>query len=592
MTSLADPDLDVHADVATERSARWSRHQLVAGIASGVLLWTAFPPVNWSWLVWVALAPLFWMATLPRATVKTYISAWLAGLIFWVLAVEWLRLTDPNAWPGWLALAVLFSLWWPGFLFLTRVAVHHLHVPLMLAAPIIWVGLEYVRAYILSGFPWYYLAHTQFRWLYVIQIADFASSLGVSLLIAATNAWLVDLLTLPLLRTGGGRSLRVSRRQYVRLCVMTTLWGSTLCYGVIRVSTAAFHDGPKVALLQSNIEQSHKTKGDPYAIAREFQHLVLTAMSRLDQPELIVWPETSYPFGFISIDPQTDQATVERQVHSIAPALSLSDWIEKQAAIAQNLHAWTDQLGVPMLVGSLFYDHQPAALERYNSCILFEPQVPSIRVYHKMHLVPFGEYVPFIESLPWLTVLTPYRGDKVPSLSFGHEASVLPLGRYRLAVSICFEDTIPQVVGQFFDPARGGGQPDVLINATNDGWFRGSAELDMHLAIGVFRAVEHRVPLARAVNTGLSAVIDGNGEIRAALGKDTSGVLSATVPLDDRTSFYSRYGDWLGLSCLAILIGFLPLKLFKHARARLNTKLVAKTQIPHPQFLARSKSVG
>jgi apolipoprotein N-acyltransferase len=352
---------------------------------------------------------------------------------------------------------------------------------------------------------------------------------------------------------------------------MTTIWGSTLCYGVYRVTTASFHDGPKLALLQSNIEQSHKMKGDPYAIAREIQRLLKTAMSRLDRPDLIVWPETSYPFGFISIDPRVDEATPARQVHSIAPALSTSDWTEKQKAIASNLHSWTDEVGVPMLVGSVFYDHQPAALERYNSCILFEPNVRSIHFYHKMHLVPFGEYVPFVESLPWLVALTPYRGDRVPSLSFGREASILPLGHYRLAASVCFEDTIPQVIGRFFDPGREGGQPDVLINASNDGWFHGSEELDMHLAIGVFRAVEHRVPLARAVNTGLSALVDGNGEIRDVLPKDRSGVLSATVPLDDRISLYSRSGDWLGRSCLAILIGFLPLALVKQARARLTT---------------------
>jgi apolipoprotein N-acyltransferase len=486
MTTLATPDLDVGASAATERSARWSRHQLVAGIASGLLLWTSFPEDGWSWLVWLALAPLFWMATLPRATAKTYLSAWLGGLTFWVLAVAWLRYTDPTAWRGWLALALFYSLWWPGFLLLARVAIHRLRIPLMLAAPIVWVGGEYIRAYVFGGFPWYYLAHSQYRWLYVIQIADFASSLGVSLLIAVTNAWLVDLVTLPLLYKVRGRSPRFSRRQYVRLCVMTILWGSTLCYGAYRLSTAAFRDGPKVALLQSNIEQTHKAKPENHAttIMTEFQRLIQIAMSRPDHPDLIVWPETSFPHGFISIDPAVDPETLKEQVHSIAPGFSTSEWTERQKAIADILHSWTDEVGVPMLVGSIFYDHKPASLGRYNSCILFEPKIGSIRFYHKMRLVPFGEYVPFIDSLPWLAALTPYR-DKVPSLSFGREPYIFPLGHYRLAVSICFEDTIPHVIGRFFDPSREGGQPDMLINASNDGWFGGSSELDMHLANGV-----------------------------------------------------------------------------------------------------------
>src|ERR1022692_2773390 len=123
-----------------------------------------------------------------------------------------------------------------------------------------------------------------------------------------------------------------------------------------------------------------------------------------------------------------------------------------------------------------------------------------------MHLVPFGEYIPFIQALPWLTFLTPYRGETPPSLSFGKEPRTLLLGPYRLAVTICFEDTIPQVIGRFFIAVKDGHQPDVLINLSNDGWFHDSSELDMHLAMGVFRAVEHRVPLARAVNTGLSAL--------------------------------------------------------------------------------------
>ena len=120
----------------------------------------------------------------------------------------------------------------------------------------------------------------------------------------------------------------------------------------------------------------------------------------------------------------------------------------------------------------------------------------------------------------------------------------------------------------------------MLINLSNDGWFHGSAELDMHLAIGVFRAVEHRVPLARAVNTGLSALVDGNGEIRAFLPKETEGVLSVTVPLDDRRSLYTRFGDWLGLSCLAVTIGLVPLGIFRKPRRYLPAELTETPEIP------------
>ena len=125
--------------------------------------------------------------------------------------------------------------------------------------------------------------------------------------------------------------------------------------------------------------------------------------------------------------------------------------------IAAHLRSWTDRAGVPMLVGATRYEHLPGSdehgtggLRRFNAAILFEPNRQVLHFYHKMHLVPFGEYFPLIESLPWLAALTPYRGEKLRSLDFGREPLSLPLGPYRLAVSICFEDTIPHVIRQSF----------------------------------------------------------------------------------------------------------------------------------------------
>src|SRR5262249_17684297 len=120
---------------------------------------------------------------------------------------------------------------------------------------------------------------------------------------------------------------------------------------------------------------------------------------------------------------------------------------------------------------------------------------------------------------------------------------------------------LPQVVRSLFAEVPDGRQPDLLLNLSNDGWFHGSEEHDMHLAVSVFRAVENRVPLARAVNTGISALIDGNGRIAASLPKLTAGVLAGTVWLDDRVSLYTAWGDWLGWACLAISIGLIPLAL-------------------------------
>jgi apolipoprotein N-acyltransferase len=478
------------------------------------------------------------------------------------------RLTDPTAWLAWVALALIFSFWWPGFLLLARIAVLRLKIPLMMAAPMLWVGLEYVRAHLLTGFPWYYLGHSQFRFLALIQVADVTSALGISFLIALVNAWCVDLLSLPLLRRSA-RGTRLTGPQTVRLWAVTLLVGGSLVYGAYRLSTARFREGPRLALLQTNLPQRYKMGGDAVEILERIGILIQRAVQANPRPDLVVWPETAYPYSYITVDPSTPSAALARQVERISDQITVGDWLDKKQKVDDHLHALTDAAGVPMLVGTLYYDHRPDGLRKYNTAALFEPLVRTIRWYHKIHLVPFGEFIPFLDALPWLTVFTPYRNGYVPTLTFGHEPVSLPLGPYRLAVAICFEDTVPHVVRRFFRESPDGRQPDILINMSNDGWFQGSSELDMHLAVSVFRTIEHRVPIARAVNTGISALIDGNGEIRDTLPRLTESVLSVTVPLDDRTSLYTKLGDWLGMSCLAVTIGLVPMSLLKRgARAK------------------------
>src|SRR5262245_20677792 len=138
MTSLELPEANPHETEPGPSPRPSSSHPVLVGVTSGLLLWSSFPPVEWSWLAWVALAPLFWLATLQTSRLKLYLGAWGGGLAFWGLAVQWVRLTDPSSWIAWIAMALIFSVWWPGFLFITRLAVLNLRLPLILAAPIIW----------------------------------------------------------------------------------------------------------------------------------------------------------------------------------------------------------------------------------------------------------------------------------------------------------------------------------------------------------------------------------------------------------------------------------------------------------------------
>ncbi|WP_337176486.1 apolipoprotein N-acyltransferase [Paludisphaera sp.] len=538
-------------------SERASRQPVAACVVSGLALWAAFPPMEWSWLAWIALTPLFRLAVEPVGGCRLYLAAWAGGVAFWFPSLQWVRLTDPTAWSAWVAMAGIFSLWWPGFLALTRFAMFRLGIPLMIAAPILWVGLEHVRAFILSGFPWYYLGHSQYRVLPLIQIADFAGALGVSFLIATVNAWIVDLLTLPALyRAAAGTRLRP--RQAVRLWYVLILILGTLAYGAFRLRTANFTEGPRLALLQTNFEQRYKSGADPAAILARVEALAIKAASREPKPDLIVWPETSYPYNTIEIDPATPAAALGDQLGLITDDIDAAAWRERAGHIDAYLRAMTDSLGSAMLVGTLRYTHTPEGLRKYNAAVLTTPASPDFQIYRKIQLVPFGEYIPLVELFPWLMVFTPYRDGYIPSLTFGCEANTLKLGDHRVAVAICFEDTVPHLIRRFFAEAPDGLHPDVLIDASNDGWFHGSAELDMHLAVSVFRSIENRVPLARAVNTGISAVVDGDGRIREVLPRQTEGVLHAAIPLDPRTAPYTSWGDWLGLSCIAVCVGIVP----------------------------------
>ena len=393
----------------------------------------------------------------------------------------------------------------------------------------------------------------------------------MSFLIATVNAFCVDLLTLPLFRkkSGGSIGVRLSLPIRVRMVVVGSAVLGTIGYGVLRVSTAEFRDGPRVAMLQSNeiirFDSDRSRSNEQNQTLME--SLIRMAVTESPRPDLIVWPETSYPWGFSSIEVNIDPNLLDRQVKEFDPRSIGADWTREQKRVDDYFEGILRVTKVPMMVGSTIYEFKKSGYSKFNSAILFRPGLP-IQIYNKLHLVPFGEYVPLLRALPWIIRLTPYRGTKLHFLDHGSEPAWFELGRHRLAPAICFEDTVPHLVRRFFAEAPDGRQPDLLVNLSNDGWFKATSEHEMHLAVSVFRCIENRVPLARAVNTGVSAMVDGNGRIVQSLAKLKAGVLAATTPLDDRVSMYSQWGDWLGLFCFAATLGLLVLGTFSPRRPK------------------------
>ncbi|HEX8199214.1 MAG TPA: apolipoprotein N-acyltransferase, partial [Isosphaeraceae bacterium] len=361
-------------------------HPAVLAVASALLLFCAFPPAGWGWLAWVAPTPLFLLVRSDRSRRSVYLGAWLGGLVFWLLALAWITRSDEGAWLAWIVMATALSAWWPAFLLLARLAVRRLRLPLMVAAPVAWVTLEFVRAYAVTGFPWYYLAHTQYRVLPLIQIADLTGAWGLSFLMAMAAACWADLRTFPVLEPSP-RGPRPARAQAVRLGVLAVAVGATVAYGVGRVATSRPRPGPRVALLQSNFRQEYKMSSDAEQIVGVYRGLIERALRDGTPPDLVVWPETSYPYGYAERDAALDDAGFERQVRSISREAKVEIWRANLRNVPQILHDWADQMGVPMLVGSASYHFRVDGLTRYNSALLFEPGTAAVQSYHKLHLV-------------------------------------------------------------------------------------------------------------------------------------------------------------------------------------------------------------
>ena len=516
----------------------------VHAAGSALLLWLAFPPADRGYLGWVALAPFFCLIRAETRSWKLYAAAWLGGLVFGGLSMSWVACADAV---GYFLMALFMSLWWPLFLLPARIGARRIGLPLVLVAPTVWVGLEYARSLLLSGFPWYYLAHTQYAQLFTIQVCDLFGAWGLSFLTAMANALIADFFTHPAARSTEGRSRWVAAID-LKIVVVVGLFACAQVYGFARLATAPTRSGPKLALLQTDFAQELKNHASLAEVMTRLDALLARAAA--GRPDLIVWPETSYPVGLVQIDPAVSEAELDRLARLYDPQSSPSEWRDRKRHGSAELHGLTDQNGLPMVVGATTYDFRPSGFLRYNTAALFSPTHGEVATYHKQALVVGGEYMPFLQAMPWLLKLTPYTDGYVPSLSPGDGPKILESRGVRYAPIICFEDTIPALARRATLGTGPSGRADILLNLTNDGWFRGSAEHQTHLAISVFRAVECRRPVARAVNTGISAVIDGNGRIVASLPQATEGVLIAEVPLDGRASLYLIVGDVLAIACL------------------------------------------
>jgi apolipoprotein N-acyltransferase len=544
-------------------------------ILSGVLLWAAFFPLDLGALGFVALVP--WLS-LVRADVprrRRYLAAYAGGFVFSALATNWVRVAHPMMYLSWLAFSLVLPLFWVLALDLIR-RLDRLGLPLALAVPVAWVALEYMRMHFPTGFPflkplglyqmigfgWYFLGYTQHANLWIIQIAELGGVYLVSFVIAAVNGMIAD----ATLRLSAVRKwLKWETFDRSKLPRLGTVIASSLAvlglavgahaYGYVVLRHPEFTPGPVVAAIQGNVSQGEKMQKGT-SLGKTYGHLHIQAQESQPQPVLIVWPETCYPVDWVEI----------------SAGESPSEEFAKFAAKSVEEFA-TVRYGVPTLLGLNGMIWEGDRAWKYNSALLVDAKGNKLGRYDKMHLVPFGEYVPLGEWLPFMHWFTPY--DKEYQCRPGEHWTRFPItdrdGRaFTFACLICYEDSDPYLARQYVatEPVS------FLVNISNDGWFDGTEEHEQHLAICRFRAIETRRSVVRAVNMGISAVIDPDGRVielprkldeqgRPTISaqswsgsKKVEGVVLSAIPIDTRKTLYARLGDWVAAACwVGVLVG-------------------------------------
>ena len=503
---------------------------LLLSLLSGILLVLSFPKFDLEFLAWFALFPLFYSIEGKRLSLSfqfgflTGLVSFL-GILYWIIVAVHTYGNVPLI-PSGLILMLLvmyLSLFIGAFTFLTRFIQIRLGLETILFTPILWVSLEYLRSFLLTGFPWSDLGHSQYLNLPFIQMADITGVYGLSFIILLVNATLYQVL----------QQWPKKIFPFREVAITAFILLGFLIYGYGKMSAVDRQMGQqpslKIGLVQGNIDQSIKWD-------ESFQKETLRIYDRLSskaangEPDLIIWPETATPFFF--------QEAKEYQ------PLVLEVPVKTNAFL---------------LFGSPSFKMERGKINHYNSAYLVSPSGEIIGKYDKIHLVPFGEYVPLSNLLFFIGSL----GEGIGDFKSGRETFNFFLPQAKFGVLICFEIIFPDLCRRF---VKGGA--NFLVTITNDAWFGRTSAPYQHFAIATFRAVENRVFIARAANTGISGFIDPKGRIIREGEIFTEEAINGTIHLSKNKTFYTLYGDVFAWICSALSLLLLGWALLQRSTRR------------------------
>lgn len=437
---------------------------------------------------------------------------WAGGIVFFLILLRWLdftiRVYSAVPWPlTWLPvglLAAYLGLYVGFFAMALAWLARRSAGRALLAAPFLWVAGEWIRGALMGGFPWGLLGYSQYRRLEVVQIAEIGGVYAVSFVVLAVNAAVA------------GWAVLGWRHAAVGTGLAGALLGGALAFGAARLAEPTPPGEVAITAVQPSIEQP--LKWDPNYIESTLRiYIDLTRQAVSTGPDLVVWPETASP-TVLRRDPQ----------------------------LLGDLQSLSADAGVPLLVGSI--DVDPSGREVRNTAFLLTDH-GIVNRYDKIHLVPFGEYVPLAGVIGFVRGWAEFIAELTP----GSRPVVFSGPPAPFGVVICYEGVFPALVRRF---VRGGAR--FLVNMTNDAWFGRTSGPPQHLAMYALRAVEHRTAVVRAANTGVSAFIAPTGRIVRSMDLYERGILAARVPLRERETLYTRFGDWVawfGLLVSGALIG-------------------------------------
>lgn len=552
-------------------------------VLASVSLYLASPGIDLWPFALVAMLPLAWLVGLERLPgPRAYLKLWLASWLGYVLLLNYLKGAHIGAAIGWPILAAYLAVYPVLFVGATRVAVHRFRCPPWLAAGIVWMGCEWIRSTLFTGFAMALLAHSVYRVPILLQVSDIAGGYGVSLLLAMWGFLIGNLFGIGLVvRPGAGPAGVSWRARAVEATVLAVSIALVVGYGISRLGVEPTARSLNVAVVQGNIDAKFPdTQEEAQAywqgIEDQYRTGTLLVRERAPDTELVIWPESklAVPDVFVPEDAEIDPATA-RGIEDAHVALeaylvhAYGVWGydelrqfdpyagEDTRSYLDRFRAFIDTRDarlIPLLAGCVSQNAEDSSV--YNAAVLIGEDRRVLQRYHKNHLVMFGETIPFGESLPWLYSWAPFQSG----LRSGRAGVGMRVGELTLLPSICFESTVPHLLRrQCRDLAAEGQNVDVLVNVSDDSWFHGAFGLDQHLACNVFRAVELRKPMIVAANGGLSVITDGKGRIIVEAPRSEEAQVVGAVRAEALSSPYLNWiGDWpaslAGLVTVALLL--------------------------------------